>query len=488
MAHDIMIVRESPRESMRETLTLFFKRRSMIIVVFLSVVITVTAASFLARPVYQAKSSILIKYGREYLYHPEVGTTPQPVMTLNQEEVLNSEIQILTSRDLLKKVVATLGPENIYPDLVKDPPKGVTPLDLATAVFAKKLKVEGVKKSSVIEITFRHSNPQMAAKAVNLLVDMYKEKHLQVFSNPHSSFLEGQVATLRQKLSDTEDRMQSFKQKNQVYSLDEQRTMLLRQRTELETEMMSTRDSISELQKKVVSYKAQTKEMLQNKNLYTQTERDKIIVEARSRLLALQLNEQELLRKYTESNKLVVDVRKEILIVKDFLKEQESEIRTRTTTGNAVFQEAQKGLVTAEAELSAQNAKLATLSGQLGELNGKVRALDMSEKDMQGLKRELSVNEKNYQTYGDKMEEAQISEDMNRLKMANISVIEAATVPTKPVTPKIPLNIALGIVFGALSSFGLAYLSERSTQTFTDPDSAARRLNLAVVACIPYKD
>jgi len=70
----------------------------------------------------------------------------------------------------------------------------MAPLDHAILGFGKKLNVESVRKSNVIQVSFLHKDPQIAAKAVNLLVELYKEKHLQVFSNPQSSFLEKQLA------------------------------------------------------------------------------------------------------------------------------------------------------------------------------------------------------------------------------------------------------------------------------------------------------
>jgi uncharacterized protein involved in exopolysaccharide biosynthesis len=68
----------------------------------------------------------------------------------------------------------------LYPSLAIDPPRMLTPLEAAIHTFEKNLSVEGIKKSTVIEISFQHKDPRRAAKAVNLLVDLLKEKHLQV--------------------------------------------------------------------------------------------------------------------------------------------------------------------------------------------------------------------------------------------------------------------------------------------------------------------
>ncbi len=475
------------KDNVRDLLTVFFKHRAKILTIFSIVVLMVTITTFLASPVYNAKSSLLVKYGREYMNQSEVGSS-SPMMSLKQEGIINSEIQILKSPDLAKKVIETLKLKQIYPDLVKSSSNINHPLDVAIDRFEKNLAVEDIKDSSVINVSFDHNNPQIAANAVNLLVEYYKEKHLQVFSSPQSPFLEGQVADFRKKLLQSEAEMQSFKQKNHVYSLEEQRTLLLKQRTDLSSELMTAQNSIDELQKRLGSLKSSTRALTSTNALYTGTERDKIIVEAQSRLLALEISQQELLRKYKGDNRLVVENSKQIQLVKNFLREQESNISKKVMTGNVVYQDTKRDSVKTEADLSAQRAKYATLRVQLGQLDSEIKALDLREKEMSNLKRELSTNEKNYSVYEAKMEEARISDDMNRLKMANISVIQPAKVPIAPIKPKKGLNILLGIVFGALSGIGYALFSERNSQGLVSPEIAEKRLNLQVLATIPYKD
>ncbi|MHC1696748.1 MAG: GumC family protein [Geobacteraceae bacterium] len=473
--------------NLRGLLTIFFKYRAKILTIFFIIVVMVTVTTFFASPVYEAKSTMLVKYGREYMNRSEVGTS-EPMMSLSREEIINSEIQILKSPDLAKRVIESVSLSQMYPDLAKDQSRDTLPMDVAIARFEKSLNIEDVMKSSVIQVSFEHNNPQIASKSVNLLVDYFREKHLQVFSSPQSSFLEGQVAAIRKKLLASESEMQAFKQKNRVYSLDEQRSLLLRQRTDLASEMMSARNTIDELQRRLSTLNARTKSLTSSNALYTETERDKIIVEAKSRLLALQISQQELLRKYKGENRLVVENGKQIQLVKNFLREQEADISKKVMTGNVVYQDAQRDAVKTEADLSAQRAKYATLRVQLGQLDRDIQALDLREKEMQNLKRELATNEKNFQVYGEKMEDARITDDMNKLKLANISVIQPATTPLVPIKPKKGLNILLGMIFGALSGIGYALLAERNSQGLVSPEIAEKRLNLTVLATIPYRD
>src|SRR3989304_9321211 len=178
-----LIEKQKKTGSLRDFMSILFKHKQKILVVFLATVAPVPVGSFLIPPTYEAKSSLLVKFGREYIYQPEVGERPQDMrlIPLDQEEVINSEIQILTSRDLIEKVIRTLGIEKINPELAKSPSKNIAPIEKAILQFKKKLFTEGIKKSNVIQVSFQHKEPQIAAQAVNLLVDFFKEKHLQVF-------------------------------------------------------------------------------------------------------------------------------------------------------------------------------------------------------------------------------------------------------------------------------------------------------------------
>ena len=488
MERYVPIEPERQAGGLRDFLTILFKHRSKVWVIFLATVLTVTVGSFLIPPTYEAKSSLMVKLGREYVTRPEVGNAQSFLLSLNQEEVVNSEIQILSSRELIEKVLTTLTVETVYPDLVKSPPSRMTPLQAAILDFEKKLTVEGIKKSNVIEVAFQHKDPRVAARAVNLLVDLHKEKHLQVFSDPQSSFLEKQLAEFDQKLKQSESRMETFKQKNRVFSLEEQRSLLLKQRMELDTSLKTTKNQVDELQKKLSSLKSQQQERTGTKSLYTLSERDRIIVEARSRLLSLQLQEQDLLKQYQEDNRLVQNTRKEIQLVQEFLKEQETEIDGKVRTGNPVYQEVEKETIKTRADLSSQNAKAAALAKQLGNLENEIKSFDLLENEFQTLKREVASNEKNYRTYLERLEEARISEDMNRKKIANISVIQAAAVPAKPIKPKKGLNILLGMILGAVSGLGFAFFSEYTSESFSTPGIAEKELALPVLTTIPHRD
>src|SRR5512134_1257525 len=119
---------------LREFLTVLFKYKSKIATVFLLSVVTGIAVSFLLPPVYAARSTVLIKMGRDYLGGPDGGPesgSSRTMLSLQQQEIMNAEIQIMSNRELVEKVVNTLKVEALYPKLAKNPPSRITPRDAA---------------------------------------------------------------------------------------------------------------------------------------------------------------------------------------------------------------------------------------------------------------------------------------------------------------------------------------------------------------------
>ena len=158
---------------------------------------------------------------------------------MGKEELINSEVQILMNHDLIGKVIATLGMKNLYPHLAAF--SGVSRTDAAINQFQKALVAEPVKKSNVIQVSFQHHNPELSAKAVNLLVDLFRQKHLQIYADPRSTFLAEQLDGYNPRLKESVESLETFKQQHKLYSLDEQRGMLLKQRTEADARTRTPR-------------------------------------------------------------------------------------------------------------------------------------------------------------------------------------------------------------------------------------------------------
>jgi len=233
---DVTALRSSDGSSLRDLLTACFRLKARVVVVAVLVTSLVAAVTFALPPAYEARSAVLVKFGREYVYHPEVGQE-RPLINVTAEEVLNSEVQILTSYGLLREVVEAVTLPKLYPPAFGKKWSAPT-LDDAAKRLAKELEVEAVKRSSgVLHVAFEHRNPKIAAQVVNTLVERYKEKHLELFSDGKSDFLQGELASYAEKLKRSEEKLERFRQEHGVFAYKVQMDLLLRRRGELEADL-----------------------------------------------------------------------------------------------------------------------------------------------------------------------------------------------------------------------------------------------------------
>jgi uncharacterized protein involved in exopolysaccharide biosynthesis len=254
------------------------------------------------------------------------------------------------------------------------------------------------------------------------------------------------------------------KEKNRVFSFEEQKTALIVQRSALDAALKTSQNQISELEQKI-SFIRSPKWTVDP------------LPELRTQLVTLQQRERELLEKYTDSSRAVQAQRQEIQAAQNAIKRNFEEMR-------------QIELGRVEGELSVVKARSDSLKRQLGQVEGEVRTLDGRGRELQDLKRETAQQEQSYQTYAKKLEESLIMDDMDQRKMVAISTIEKAIpsmIPKKQRFDKKQM-IAGGFFGGILAGIALAFFLEFMSPGMTTPMSAERRLGIPVMVAITKKE
>ncbi|RZB33524.1 MAG: hypothetical protein SRB2_03953 [Desulfobacteraceae bacterium Eth-SRB2] len=469
---------EFRRSSFRDFLHVIFKRKKQILLFFTVTVCTVGIGTFRMKPVYEAKAQILVKMGRENLYIPPNSTNSQAI-NFNRDNQINSEIELLKSRSLAENVIKTLGSETIYKSLDhKD----------TVLKFQKSLSAEGIKKSDVISVSFKHQDPKMAATVVNTLANAYLDKHLLVHKNPQSyNFFEDQSQVLKTRLEHSETALETFKKQNHVTAFDEQQKLLLKHIADLRGELNGTLSREAETKNRMLQIRQQLDKTPENIPQGKEVDHNPhLISNLEARLVELQLKEKELLLKYTPQNRLVQNVKEKIQMVTEKLAQNERKQYGKSRVGlNTTYQRLQEDLFRNQAEAKALAAKRETQNTQLANYQGKLEQFNQMEVKLHQLKQVVDVNRQNYRLYLAKFEESRISDAMDDKKMANVSLIESAFTPFNPISPKVLLNIVLGIFLGAFGGLGLGFFTEYLDDSLEKPEDVERALQLPVLASIP---
>ena len=518
--------KETANSSVRIFLHILFKRKLQILFFFGITLIVVGTYTTHVDPSYVANAEILVKVGQENIYKAPSEESGMPLLAFSSMEQINSEIELIKGQPLIEKVVDTIGPATLYADIAENDPETAEPgifdkiygklkLDKLFGFFNRKtgetpgdpvhrdslstrdkvilrvqdnLTVTGVKNSRVIDISFNHPNPEISALVVRTLVDVYLEVRPQVHKNPQSyAFFQEQSKILKDKIKQSEAALEKFRVQHNVIALEEERTLLLAKKADLEAELnrslsasVETKNRIDQIQKqlKTIPEKIQQGETT-NSNPY-------LINTLEERLVTLEIKERELLTKYTESNHLVQDVKKQLKLVRDKLAEQEKKSYGTSNFGpNPNYQSLKEDLYQNEAELEAVNAKINIQRSQLTEYQKRLAELNSVESKLYELKNDLALYRQNNELYISKHEESRINSEMEERKIANVSVIKPAMLPLEPEGPKVVLSMAIGLFVAFFGSIGLALFLEFFSDSLERPEDIEEYLGAPVLASIP---
>jgi uncharacterized protein involved in exopolysaccharide biosynthesis len=97
----------------------------------------------------------------------------------------------------------------------------------------------------------------------------------------------------------------------------------------------------------------------------------------------------------------------------------------------------------------------------------------------------VETDRRNYDLYLQKLEESRVSDAMDSEKISNVNVVEPATPPHKPVSPKVALNLLLSVVFGLFGGLALAFLLEYLSDRLENAEDVEQGLELPVLTSIP---
>ena len=444
---------QSQDDNLRHSVLVLYQYKYLILIVFFFTELTVFLGPKLIQKTYKSQSRVVVNFGREFIYQPEIGDFT-PASPLRWEEVVNSEAEILTSRDLARDVIQELGPASVYPNLVQEISNHDYALEAAVNRLLRDVDVSAIRKSTVILIEFEHEDPAIAAQVVNLLVDKFKEKHLEIYSDPKPEFLEAQLKEYKERLNQAFAALKTFKQTHGIFDLAQQKTDLLSQEKEIEIALRDVDIELSVLTEKLTLYNVS--ERLTDASLPTDLGPGtyQSLLPNYLRLVELDVQLKKLLRTHKRESHSVQLIEEEKRTLKLFVDSSLNGIRS------ARIQEV-------ENELSVVKNKRIQLTQQHNEVQQRLRKLDLHENALRRLERDVIDAEANTNTYAKKYEEAQIADSLNKEKEVNISVIEKAVPALRPSGISRNLRLLLGGVLGIMAGIALAFALELTRNTLS---------------------
>jgi uncharacterized protein involved in exopolysaccharide biosynthesis len=355
---------------------------------------------------------------------------------LLDEQGVGSQVQLLTSRDIARRVVASL-------DLMKDPEfaggsllgllglgrgSGGSSEERVLEKFIEHLNVFQVEKTRVIQVEFSSRDPEKAAKIATAVVREYLEAAAEAkgrSSAEASKFLSSEIEQLRRRVSDAEAKVEQYRAGADLFVGQNNVKISEQQIGELNSQLTAAKAQRSETEARV----RQLKRLVESGvGLDTASEVTSApsVQRLHERQSALKARAAELATTYLPNHPQVLAVNAQIADV-------DTQIRA----------EARKVLAGYENELKVAEGRVKQLTAQFNEF--KSQAAKAGEEDIQlrALEREAKVQREQLEEFLARYRDA-LARQVSGAQPADARVISAATVPVKPAFPKvIPLTVAI---------------------------------------------
>jgi succinoglycan biosynthesis transport protein ExoP len=492
--------------SLRSLLTTVFKRRRLILCVFLISVLVTTLVTILMPPVYEAAASILVKKSSAEM--PLIPTdSSQLIISQITETDLNSEIMILKSRDAIEETLRKLGAADDPP-----PPSpldrlrrtvnralGIPPLsyfDDLVLNLEKKIEVSPLRKSNVLQIKYKSTDPVWAMKVVQGLAERYVTRRTQLYQSPKAEpFFEEEMQQAGARLQKAEAALEAYSKKAGVsvlgnggdgQSLAAEKEAALSRLASFESQYGDAAVQVQQQTDRVSALEGQLKKEPERLPSVASGNQDPTTAELEKALVTLQLKRDALAQDFTPENRQVKDVDDQIKATQARLNAAEAKVASINRTQlNSVYQSLRGQLLVARADLDGAKGRYQSLAVEVANQRRQLMDLDKKGLTTDALRREVRAAEDAYMMLRKKHEEARITAAMDQQRIVNVSIAQPAERPLRPVAPKKSLNLLLGLLFGLAGGFAIAFVVESLDHSFTTGHDLEARLGIPLLGAIP---
>jgi uncharacterized protein involved in exopolysaccharide biosynthesis len=485
LSHDSLAQNNS---TMRAVLEAIFRYKNRLIGTFLGVMALVVLYVLFAPRHYQSEMKILVRNSRpDYQITPERtnGSTPQTDVT---EERINSEIEVLRSRDVADRVIdsgwSSATAKSHTTQQIKDHEKAVTKLN-------KHVSVELLRKSNVIHVAYEAHSPQAATETVERLLSAFLLKqHELERSSGASSFFESEQERYKQELDAAQQKLAAYQQDRQIVSLPDKEAALEQQIVDLQQQLRTTDVQIGELTNRLTSGDRQLQGLTQREITQQKTVPNILAMEQLGTMLATYRNQRTaLLTKYLPTDRLVQEVDQQIANTSEALRSAtDANPSENSTDVNPVWQQVKSAMAQNAIDLSAAKARRINQAGQLTKLQESLIATEGSTVDFNTLQEKVTELQGNYQLYTQKRNEAQIANAMDQQQLVNVAIAERPTFSATPSSPKIAMTLVMGSFAALFFAACVVFFSEMGRDTIATPAELEAITRVPVLAAVPFID
>lgn len=487
-------------------------RNHIWLIIGIVVVITTLVSFYMVRQpdVFEAVAHVQVDLEAQ---NPALGSVKSNAFILNAPSqdptYFNTQIQILSSAGLLSRVVKTLDLEHnreffgsgasdssvwgsvkrtfgagatdnsqnkalterlavnsLAPQTSRDDMAEMNRLAPYVEMLQRRLSVKQINETRLIEIRFKHADPQVASKVLNAIADAFTYSNLErktETSDKAGDFLQKRIAELQTEIRSGEERLINYAKENQILSLDANQNTVVDRLSGLNKQLLE-----AENERKVAeaNYRASLAPGAAEALAEGQA---KEAADAGTKLTDLKQKRAQLLVEYKEKYPEVQEVDQQIAVLEKQIKDSRNRATTTVTTNlETRYRQA----------VGREQSLRAAFDRQRGEMLSQNEAAV----NYRIIQQEIETNKG---LLDGLLQRAKENDVMMAGTPNNIHVVDYAPVPKSPVGPKRAQSMALAALVALILGIALARYLDYLDDTIHSSDDVEKSLRLPALAVIP---
>jgi polysaccharide biosynthesis transport protein len=506
--------------SLQEYIQIIRKRKWTIFWVLVIAIVLVFLANYIMTPVYKASTTVLLS---ERSSAGQLFGNPEMDLLFGGSDNIETQVEIIKSRTIASEVVKKL-PSDIFQQVEEEnfqkrkdelrwlinildflrlkgfvsnllgidtagnpePEEQLTEQEKIKKVM-NSISVNLVKNTKIIEISSENIHPELAADITNKTAEVYVEQSRSINrtqATEAKNFIEEQLLTQEKELKTIEEEKLAFKQKEDIFYLDEETKLNIEQlanfqaqKLELDTQIVGSNARLEQIKRQL---EEQSETVISSQTITA----NPIVQQLQNKLIDLQIQLPTVKERYSANSPQVTEIEIQIKQIENEISQKVSEIiSSKVSTMNPIYQDLLSETVSLETNIISSEAKLNSTNEVIKQYEERLDKLPEKEIQLARLERAVRVAENIYLTLLESYQEARISEAM---ELGDIRVIDLALIPDTPIKPRKMLNLAIAGVLGLMLGIMLVFFMEFLDHSFKSREDVEQYLDLPVLGTIPY--
>lgn len=446
---------------------MLLRSRWQIVICGLTGLIVALLVSFAIRPEYEATARIDVELENSNPLTAGQRLAPEGTQISTK---LETQLRILQSDAVAKNVIDALKLETNCNFSRAACNSAFVPFrNLSPKVRADLLKAyhtgfiaELVPRTQILEVKFRSTDPHLAADVANAIsnVDIYENFRERLDGVQRaSSWLNGQLEDVKKQAADAQARFVAYQQQVGIVGADENHNFVMNRVDELNRQLATVEAEriVKEAQYRVAA--------AGDPELIATVVPASVIQTLRKQQAELRVQYAELTAKYDENYPRVVEVRSQLEGIQTSIDQEVRNIKKRIQQEYLASKKSEQML---QAALESQKQDALRVDASAGQY-----AL---------LQRDVQSTRDLYESLMKKLKDAGIDQG---LRSSDLRLVDEAEIPTAPVRPRVPVNLALGLFGGIMVGIAGAFLRESFDHSIRTPSDVETQCLLPALAIVP---